>query len=172
MSSRSIVRVAKANDFDEVWRLLMAGHNENALFPLSPEKVRWFVHRMLSPETIAPDDTGVRGVIGVIGQVGHLEGLAFVITGEFWYTTAKHMEELIIYVDPDHRRSNHAKSLVEWVKSLPETTGLPLLTGILSTTRLEAKCRLYQRILPKIGEFFFVSPKGGNIPPALVAASS
>lgn len=172
MTSKSIVRVAKAADFNEVWRLLMAGHNENALFPLAPNKVQWFVHRMLSPETIPPEDTGVRGVIGVIGNVGHLEGLAFIITGEFWYTDQKHLEELIIFVDPDHRKSEHAKSLLNWAKSLPDTTGLPLLTGILSNDRVEAKCRLYQRILPKIGEFFFVSPKGGNVAPALVAASS
>lgn len=159
----SQVRVAKAADYSEVWRLLMAGHDENALFPIAPDKVEWFVHRMLSPELIPPDDTGVRGVIGVIGQVGALEGLVFVIVGEFWYSHAKHLEEMIVYVDPQHRRSNHAKALVQWLKDQVEVTGLPLITGILSTERLEPKCRLYQRMLPKIGEFFFVSPKGGNV---------
>lgn len=170
--TESRIRIAKSHDFDEVWRLLMAGHEENALFPLSPKKVEWFVNRMLNPESIHPEDTGVRGVIGVIGPVGALEGLAFIITGEFWYTEAKHLEELIIFVDPAHRKSNHAKSLLQWAKSLPNTTGLPLLTGILSNDRVEAKCRLYQRVLPKIGEFFFVSPKGGNIEASLVLVSS
>jgi GNAT superfamily N-acetyltransferase len=168
----SKIRVAGPKDYPEVWRLLMLGHDENALFPLSPRKVQWFVNRMLDPSSIPPEDTGVRGIIGVVGPVGQLEGLAFIITGEFWYTEAKHLEELIIFVDPEHRKSNHAKSLLHWAKSLPDTTGLPLLTGILSNDRVEAKCRLYQRILPKIGEFFFVSPKGGNVAPALVAASS
>ena len=168
----SKIRVAGPKDYDEVWRLLMLGHDENALFPLSPGKVKWFVNRMLDPDSIPPEETGVRGIIGVVGEVGSLEGLAFIITGEFWYTEAKHLEELIIFVDPEHRRSDHAKSLLNWAKSLPDTTGLPLLTGILSNDRVEAKCRLYQRILPKIGEFFFVSPKGGNVMPALVAASS
>src|SRR4051812_27455305 len=130
MTSTSLVRVAKATDYPEVWRLLMLGHEENSLFPLAPDKVQWIVGRMLAPESIPPDDTGVRGVIGVIGPPGALEGLAFIITGSFWYTHSKHLEELIIFVDPDHRKSDHAKSLLGWAKSLPETTGLPLLTGI------------------------------------------
>lgn len=159
----STVRVAKAPDHDEVWRLLMAGHAENALFPLAEDKVQWFVNRMLSPGDIPLDDTGVRGVIGVIGPPGALEGLVFVIIGEFWYSHAKHLEEIIVYVDPKHRRSHHAKSLVQWMKDQVELTGLPLITGILSNERVEPKCRLYQRMLPKIGEFFFVSPKGGNV---------
>src|SRR4051812_4768115 len=142
MTATSLVRVAKAADYPEVWRLLMLGHEENSLFPLAPDKVQWMVIRMLASESIHPDDTGVRGVIGVIGQ-GTLEGLALIITGSFWYTHAKHLEELIIFVDPEHRKSDHAKSLLGWAKSLPETTGLPLLTGILSNTRTEAKCRLY-----------------------------
>jgi|SRR5580658_3976347 GNAT superfamily N-acetyltransferase len=163
MSSMSIVRVAKGADYDEVWRLLIAAHAENALFPLAPDKVQWFVNRMLCPESIPDEDTGVRGVIGIIGKPGALEGLVFVIIGEFWYSHQKHLEEIIIYVDPAHRRSNHAKALVQWMKDQVEVTKLPLLTGIMSNNRTEAKVRLYERMLPKIGAFFFMTPKGGNV---------
>ncbi len=166
MSHPSTVRIAGKADYDEVWRLLMKSHDENALFPLAEDKVRWFVNRVIYPESIPEGDTGIRGVIGVIGPVGSVEGLVFLTIGSHWYTHALHIEEYMVFVDPKHRRSSHAKALVQWMKSQVELTGLPLLTGVQSTTRTEAKCRLYQRMLPKIGEFFFVSPKGSNMSPA------
>ncbi len=172
MSSPSVVRIAGHKDFAEVWRLLMDSHSENALFPLAEDKVRWFVNRLIYPDSIPPDDAGIRGVIGVIGPIGSAEGLVFLAIGSHWYTHALHIEEYMVYVDPRHRKSGHAKALVGWMKQQVELTGLPLLTGIQSTSRTEAKCRLYQRMLPKIGEFFFVAPKGSIMSPALVAISS
>ena len=160
----SLVRVAGGADYDEVWRLLMASHEENGLFPLAEDKVRWFVNRTIHPETIPPHDTGVRGIIGVIGEVGGaLEGLVFLTIGEFWYSQAKHIEEYTVFVDPNHRRSGHAQALLKWMKSQVELTGLPLMTGIMSNHRTEAKCRLYQRQMPKIGEFYFVRPIAGGM---------
>jgi hypothetical protein len=170
VSSPSLVRIAGPQDFAEVWRLLMESHSENALFPLAEDKVRWFVNRVIYPDSIAPDDAGVRGVIGVIGPVRAVEGLVFITIGSHWYTHALHIEEYMVYVDPRHRRSNHVKALVGWMKQQVELTGLPLLTGVQSTSRTEAKCRLYQRMLPKIGEFFFVTPKGSSMSLSMVSS--
>jgi GNAT superfamily N-acetyltransferase len=172
MSSPSIVRIAGPKDYDEVWRLLMLSHDENAIFPLAEDKVRWFVGRALYPESIPPDDTGFRGVIGVIGPVGSLEGLVFLTVSSYWYTHAKNVEELMIFVDPGHRISDHAKALIAFMKTQVELTGIPLVTGVMSAHRTQAKCRLYQRMLPKIGEFFYMAPKGSIVPPALCAVSS
>jgi hypothetical protein len=154
-----------------VWRLLMESHSENALFPLAEDKVSWFVKRVIFPESIPPDDAGVRGIIGTIGPLGALEGLVFLTIGSYWYSHAKHIEEFMVYVDPRHRRSEHAKALVSWMKSQVELTGLPLVTGIMSTTRTEAKVRLYERMLPKIGAFFYMAPKGSSIPVLSMASS-
>jgi GNAT superfamily N-acetyltransferase len=173
VSSPSIVRIAGPQDFDECWRMLMESHGENALFPLAEDKVRWFVNRVIYPETIRPDDVGIRGIIGVIGPVGAIEGLVFLTIGSYWYSNALHIEEYMVFVDPKHRRSSHAKALVSWMKQQVEATGLPLITGIMSTHRLEAKCRLYQRLLPKVGEFFYLAPKGSQYSaPALSYMSS
>lgn len=173
MPVESIVRIADKLDYQEVWRLFLQGHRENGLFTLAADKVEWFMRRVLAPETIPPDDTGPRGVIGVIGPRGGLEALVFVTIGTYWYSHDQHLEEFIVYVDPECRQSNHAQALVEWMKEQVETTRLPLMTGIISTKRTEAKCRLYRRMLPKIGEFFYLGPKGSNSPvPALIAASS
>lgn len=172
MPCQSIVRSAVPADYQEIWRLFLQGHRENGLFSLAPEKVQWFMNRVLHPETIPPGDTGVRGAIGVIGVPGQLEGLVFVTIGTYWYSYDKHIEEFIVYVDPECRRSDHAQSLIQWMKDQVEITGLPLMTGIISNERTEAKCRLYRRMLPKIGEFFFLGPKGSSGAPALVANSS
>lgn len=159
MTTDSLVRSALPSDYTEIWRLFLQGHKENGLFSLAPDKVQWFMQRVLAPETISAGDLGPRGVIGVIGKVENLEALVFVTIGSYWYSHDKHLEEFIVYVDPEHRRSNHANALVQWMKDQVELTGLPLMTGIISNERTEAKCRLYRRMLPKVGEFFLYRPK-------------
>ena len=171
MTCSSVVRLAHSGDAQEIWRLFLQGHKENGIFTLAPEKVQWFMNRVLYPHLIPPGDTGPRGAIGVIGPEGSLEGLVFVTIGEFWYSSQKHIEEFIVYVDPECRRSGHAVALVDWMKQQVELTGLPLMTGIISNERTEAKCRLYRRMLPKLGEFFFLTPKGGNVQLATHASS-
>mgnify|MGYP001593750242 CR=1 FL=1 len=172
MTCPSIVRTAKPEDHQEIWRLFLQGYRENGIFTLAPEKVQWFMTRALAPHTIPPGDTGPRGVIGVIGPVGGtLEGLSFVLISQFWYSNDKHIEELLVYVDPECRKTGHAHALIDWMKEQVETTGLPLMTGIISNERTEAKCRLYRRMLPKIGEFFYLAPKGAGAQLATVASS-
>ena len=162
MTCPSVVRPAKPEDRQEVWRLFLCGHRENSLFSLAPERVNWWLDRALQPDLIHPLDTGPRGAIGVIGPVGGLEGLVFLTIGTFWYSTDKHLEEMLVYVDPECRKSNHAKSLIQWMRDQVELTKLPLLTGIISNERTEAKVRLYERMLPKVGAFFFLGPKGST----------
>lgn len=168
----SDVRIALPEDGQEIWRLFLQGHRENGIFTLAPDKVQWFLDRMLHPENIQPGDMGPRGVIGVIGNVGSLEALVFLTIGQYWYSHDYHLEEYIIYVDPEYRKTHHVQALIQWMKDQVEVTRLPLVTGVISTIRTEAKCRLYRRELPKIGEFFFLGPKGSNLTPALVATSS
>ncbi len=172
MTSASVVRLATIDDAQEVWRLFLQAFHENALFHLSPHKVQWLMNRPLNPKSIPLGDTGARGVIGVIGPVGALEGLVFLIIGQYWFSDDKHLEELIVFTDPEHRKSKHAESMVKWMKDQVEITGLPLMTGIISTHRTEAKVRLYSRMLPKVGAFLFLTPKGSSVAPALIAVSS
>ncbi len=172
MSAPSTVRIAKPDDYQEVWRLLLTVHKENGIFALSPPKVDWLINRILNPDLIPLGDTGVRGAIGVIGPIGSLEGLVLVTLGTYWYSEDLHLEEFTVVVDPEHRKTGHAQALVQWMKDQVEITKLPLITGIISNIRTEAKCRLYRRMLPKIGEFFYLGPKGSTLTPGLVAGSS
>ena len=172
MICQSTVRMATPDDHREIWRLFLQCHRENGMFTLAPEKVQWFMTRALAPHTIPDGDTGPRGAIGVIGPTNALEGVVFVLISEFWYSADKHIEELLVYVDPECRKSGHAKALVSWMKDQSDQTGLNLVTGIISNERTEAKCRLYQRMLPKVGEFFlYVGTKGAGAQLATAASS-
>ena len=160
MACPSIVRIAKPDDRQEIWRLFLQGHKENGQFNLAPEKVDFFLSRALFPELIPEWDTGPRGAVAVIGDVGNLEALVFVTIGTYWYSHDQHLEEFIVYVDPEARRSHHARALVAWMKQQSDRTGLPLVTGIISNTRTEAKVALYSRMLPRVGAFFLYGSKG------------
>lgn len=172
MSSPSVVRIGGAADFDEVWRLLMLAHQENAIFKVAPDKTRWFVDRVLSPERIPPNDPRTRGVMGVIGPVGKLEGLVFLAISSMWYSYDLFIEEFTVFVDPNHRKSDHAQALIDWMKQQVDEVGLPLVSGVVSNQQTEAKCRLYRRKMPKAGEFFLLFPKGSNMITTLSTASS
>ena len=134
--------------------MFLQSHRENGQFNLAPEKVDWLLHRALFPQMIPAWDIGGRPVIGVIGAVGALEALVLMAIETYWYTEDKHISEYMIYVDPECRRSNHAKAIIEWMKHQSDITGLPLMTGIISNKQTEAKVRLYRRMLPPIGAFF------------------
>lgn len=158
MTTLSTVRIARPDDYSEIWRLFLQGHKENGIFTLAPQKVDFFVTRALWPERIPSMDTGPRGIIGVIGDPGNLEALAFLVIGEVWYTYDKHIGDTFVFVDHEHRKSRHAKTLLEWMQSQSAQTGLALLSGVVSSERTEAKCALYRRMFPKVGEFFMWSP--------------
>lgn len=170
MTCPSIVRVARPEDHQEIWRLFLQGHRENGQFTLAPEKVEWFLQRALFPQLIPEWDTGPRGAIGVIGDIGKLEALVFVTIGTFWYSHDRHLEEHIVYVDPECRRSFHAKALIKWMKDQSDRTGLPLLTGVISNERTKPKVDLYGRMLPKVGEFFLYGVKSVQASSAAFAA--
>lgn len=152
--SPSVPRRAVPEDHQEIWRLFLQCHNENGIFKLAPEKVEFFLQRALHPELIHPNDTGTRGEIQVIGPVGKLEAICFVVIGSFWYSNDLHLEELLVFVDPEYRASGHAKALIEWMKKTADDLGIQVLTGVMSNTRTEAKIRLYEKQLPRIGAFF------------------
>jgi hypothetical protein len=150
----SVVRKATPFDAPEIWRLFLQVHRENGLFGLDPQKVTGFMDRAIHPERIPSHDTGPRAQIGVIGAQGRLEAVVFVLISSFWYSSEYHLEELLVYVDPECRKSRHAIACVGWMKGLSDQLQIPLLTGVISKERTAAKIRLYDRMLPRIGAFY------------------
>lgn len=152
------VRTAGPDDESAVLDLCWKLHEENGIFRLDREKVRALIHAALNPSE-APWLTP--GIIGLIGPKSDLQGIIFLMVSTVWYASDddRYIEEVLNYVPPEHRRTTHAKELITFAKSCAESLGLPLLIGVQSTHRMEAKARLYRRQLPKLGEFFMFDPR-------------
>lgn len=128
--------------------LLRALHTENAVFPIDEDSVRAYLHRAFHNDS---------AMIAVIGTPDHIEAALYLAIGQMWYTKQKHLEEFFNYVRPEHRKSKHAQAMLAWVKSVSNDT-LPLLIGIISSKRTEAKIRLYERKFgTPDGAFFLVN---------------
>lgn len=139
------VRVAKPDDEDGIMDLCHLLHAENGLFPLDADLVRGLVRTVLCDK---------QGFIGVIGERGQLEGSILLRLSSMWYSTSPVLEEYWNFVHPEYRKSERAKYMVQFAKSCADRMELPLLIGIVSNERTEAKCRLYNRMLPKAGQFY------------------
>ena len=147
--------MARADEEDEIYRLLMELYNENALFSLDEKKVR---------ETIRLATQRKGGVIGVIDGPNGLEGSVGLSITQWWYTSEYHLGEYWCFVKEECRQSNHAKDLINFAKWCAETMNMPLHMGIITTKKTAAKERLYRRVLPKVGAFFLFNAKGVSLP--------
>lgn len=145
------VRVASRKDEDRVFALMHMAHKENSQASINNQKV-WDKIRLATRRKGA--------VIGVIDGPHGLEGLICLTLAQWWYTDDWMVEEIVNFVHPDHRRSNHAKDLLEFSKWFTEQMELPLLVGVLSTIKTEAKVRLYGRRLQNVGAVFCHNMKG------------
>jgi GNAT superfamily N-acetyltransferase len=167
MTSYSIVRPAIPADRDEIWRLFRLHAEENALVPLAENKVDWYLDRMLYPRRIEADDTGPRGMVGVIGSPSALEAAIMLMLGAPWYSDEIMLDDCMNFVDPAHRKSDHAKALISYAKHLVDTVrqehpSFRMTLGIVSTERTEAKIRLYSRQqLQPVGALFLYPPASG-----------
>jgi Uma2 family endonuclease len=64
-----------------------------------------------------------------------------------WYSDTMIVEEKAIFIHPDFRaaKGGRAKRLCEFSKQVADTLGIPLIIGVLSNSRTEAKVRMYER---------------------------
>jgi len=148
------VRLARPADEDSIYALLLELYAENALMPMSEAKVR---------ATIRAGTRGQGGIVGVIEGEDGIEASIGMSFSQFWYTHAWHLNELWCFVHPAHRKTTHARRLIEFGKWCADrlSTGdelgknrVPLLLGIVTRHRLLAKLRLFQRQVPQVGALF------------------
>jgi hypothetical protein len=148
------VRLGTEADIPQLLEMGRALHAENAMMPLSEDRIRAAAWRAIRQD---------RAMVGVIGPVGALEGMIYLTIGQFWYTDKPHLEELYAYVLPEFRRSTNAKALVEFAKRSSERLKVPLLIGIISNDRTAAKIRMYKRQLGEpAGAWFLHNGKTGR----------
>ena len=81
-----------------------------------------------------------------------------------WYSDSRILEEKAIFIHPDYRsaKGGRARRLVEFAKRCAGELDIPLLIGVLSNDRTEAKVRMYERQFGKAtGAFFLYNARTG-----------
>lgn len=142
------VRIATQADEPDLLKLCKELHAENGfLFTMNEERVKETLKR-------AWDRQG--GIVGVIDGNKEIEGAIFLLFSTIWYTDDWHIEELFNFIRPAYRVSKHAETLIEFAKNCQRGIGLPLMIGVLTNSRMEAKVRLYRRKLDMPAGAFFI----------------
>ena len=106
------------------------------------------------------------GLVGIIGEPGGvIEGAILLRIGKMWYADEPILEEKAVFIHPDFRaaKGGRASRLCEFSKAAADSLGMPLIIGVLSDQRTEAKVRMYRR---KFGEpsgaFFLYKARTGG----------
>jgi GNAT superfamily N-acetyltransferase len=154
MNSAPVVRTAIQEDIPSLLNLGRMLHEENAISDWSEDCIRAAVNKAVA---------GDRSLMAVIGPVGRPVAMIHLFIGNFWYSRNPHLEELYTYVHPAHRRSNYAKMLIEFAKRAADQLKMPLLIGVVSNHRTDAKIALYKRRLgPISGAYWLYNGKTGT----------
>ena len=105
------------------------------------------------------------GIVGIIGEPEKpIEAAILLRTESLWYSSSLSLVERAIFVHPDYRaaKGGRASRMVEFAKQAADKLGLPLVIGILSSERTEAKVRMYQRHLGEpSGAYWIYGAKTG-----------
>jgi len=155
------VRIGTPDDVHPMMDLAMQACDENGFVDPNPQKLLAEIWTALNLEN---------GVVGIIQDEGErLEGAILLRIGSMWYSDASVLEERAIFIHPEYRnaKGGRARRLCEFSKRTADELGLPLVIGVLSNHRTEAKVRLYERQFGKpSGAFFLYNAKTGSYPVA------
>lgn len=144
------IRVAVPEDVHEIMDLALSACGENGFVNPNPEKLLADIWPALHRD---------HGLIGVIGQPnGRIEGSVLLRVGAMWYSDEPVLEEKAVFIHPEFRQAKggRASRLCEFSKQVADSLGMPLIIGILSNHRTEAKVRLYERQFGKPSGAFFL----------------
>lgn len=140
-----IVRLARPQDEDAIFDLLIVMHEENGLFEMDEDAVRNMLRHVVNDQN---------GVIGVIEGKNGIEAAICLTIDKLWYAKTWCLNDVFNFVAPQHRRSTRAKSLINFAKKYADEINIPLFMGIVSNVRTEAKIKLLERQMRKAGAFF------------------
>jgi len=156
------VRLGTPQDEIALMDLATRAWTENGVMDMNPEKMLGMIRPALYLW---------QGLVGIIGSPGNkIEAAILLRVSQMWYSDSWILEEKAIFVDPEFRkasRSNqdqsHARKLVDFSKEVADSLSVPLLIGVLSNHRTEAKIRLYERHFgAPAGAFFLYGVKTGH----------
>ena len=156
MSEELAIRLATPADVHDIMSLALSACDENGFVDPNPEKLLAEIWPALNRD---------HGLVGVIGESGNPEGAILLRIGTMWYSDNQVLEEKAIFIHPKYRsaKGGRARKLCEFSKQVSDSLGIPLIIGVLSDNRTEAKVRLYERQFGKpSGAYFLYNAKTGG----------
>jgi hypothetical protein len=153
------IRIGVPEDLDDLMQISMMASEENGFLAPNPGKLATEIWTALHQD---------HGIVGIIGpQNGMIQGAVLLRIGSMWYSDAPVVEEKAIFIHPEYRsaKGGRAKQLCDFSKKVSDSLGIPLIIGVLSNSRTEAKVRMYERQFGKpSGAFFLYGAKTGGVP--------
>jgi len=157
MAEELKIRLGTPEDESAMLDLALRAWEENGIKGVNPEKMLG----MIKPALYL-----WQGLVGIIGKPDEkIEGAVLLRTSQMWYSDEWMLEEKAIFVDPEFRsaKGGRARKLCEFSKKVADDLGIPLIIGVLSNHRTEAKVRLYERQFgPPAGAFFLYNVQTGH----------
>jgi len=157
MSDDLGIRVGTPEDVDAVMEIALSACEENGFVDPNPAKLLGEIWPALNLD---------KGLIGIIGNPGEkAEGAVLLRIGSMWYSDKEVLEEKAIFIHPDYRsaKGGRARRLCQFSKQVADSLSIPLIIGVLSNNRTEAKVRLYERQFGKpSGAFFLYNARTGG----------
>lgn len=152
------IRIGNPNDEAAMLDLALRAWEENGIKNVNPDKMLG----MIKPALYL-----WQGLCGIIGEPGKkIEGAVLLRTSQLWYSDDWILEEKAIFVDPEFRnaKGGRARRLCEFSKRVADGLNIPLLIGVLSNHRTEAKVKLYERQFGSpAGAFFLYNAHTGHV---------
>lgn len=157
MDEENPIRVGNLADLDPMMELALMACDENGFVNPNPVKLLEQIYSALAQD---------HGLVGIIGKPGEkIEGAVLLRVSKMWYSDQDVLEEKAIFIHPDYRhaKGGRARRLVEFSKEASDFLKVPLIIGVLSNHRTEAKVRLYERQFGKAsGAFFLYNAQTGG----------
>lgn len=166
------IRIAKMADADQIVASLRAMNTDNEWglrhadgrsLTFSEARAHETVRRALVHTTDYD-----QAWIGIFGPPGEVWGSVYLQEGPAFCSDDRLLFELWNYVLPEHR--DHARAglqLINFATTMAQVLQLPLVIGIMSHIRTEAKRRLYRRALGRggrsIGEYFLYHATANDV---------
>lgn len=147
-SKPSTVRLARPEDEDLLFSLIIAANDEWSLGAMSNEKIRGVIWSALN------DPPPQRPVFGVIRGPRVIEGAIGMFPTEPWNSEEIYLRAFFHFVLPAYRKSRHAVELRDFGKWFSEFAGMPILFELPHLDQTEVKARMYERGTDWVGGMF------------------
>lgn len=155
------VRIARQQDTERLFALIVESENEWTLAPRNYDRVRAAIALAVDRSPLVDVDGSpvMRPAFGVVDGPLGIEGACGLCPAQHWDSDATYLRGFFLYVHVACRRSTHAKMLIQFGNWFADMAAMPLIWELLHPTRTEAKGRLLARQASPVGGLFMHQPK-------------